>query len=108
MAKDVGSIPFRRSARIQARIPVTLSGTLADGKPFKEETYVITVSKFGGRLKTEIPLKVGAQVKLQPRNRSESAPFRVVWVGSKDTSHHGEIGVEYIKLSSLLGISFPG
>ena len=108
MERDGGSVPYRRSARIQARIPVTLSGTLADGKPFKEETYVITVSKFGCRLKTEIPLKVGAQVKLQPRNRGDSAPFRVVWVGRRDTSRSGEIGVEYIKLSSLLGVSFPG
>jgi len=108
MTKAAGSIPFRRSARIQVRIPVTLSGTLADGKPFTEETYVITVSKFGGRLKTEIPLKVGAEVHLQPRNRGESAPFRVVWVGRKDTSRAGEIGIEYVNLSSLLGVTFPG
>lgn len=108
MTKATGSIPFRRSARIQVRIPVTLSGTLADGKPFTEETYVITVSKFGGRLKTEIPLKVGAEVHLQPRNRGESAPFRVVWVGRKDTSRAGEIGIEYVNLSSLLGVTFPG
>src|SRR5271169_6423876 len=107
MAKPFGPEPFRRSARIQVRIPVIFSGTHLDGKPFAEQTYVTTVSKFGGKLKTSIPLKVGAQVTVAPRNVTRSALFRVVWVGREGSNRAGEIGIEYLELSNLLGVNFP-
>lgn len=107
MAKPIDPEPYRRSARIQVRIPVTLSGTLQDGKPFTEETYVTTVSKFGGKVKTSTPLKVGAEVTVAPRNLEGSARFRVVWVGREGSSRAGEIGIEYLELSNLLGVTFP-
>lgn len=89
------------------RIPITLSGMLSDGKPFKEDTFVVTVSKFGGKIKTAQPLKAGARVKIQPRNSKEVDMVRVAWVGHEGTSRAGEIGIEYLKLSKILGITFP-
>jgi len=65
------------------------------------------VSKFGGKLQTSIPLKVGAQIAVTPRNVDRSALFRVVWVGREGTTRAGEIGIEYLELSNLLGITFP-
>src|SRR5690242_5147860 len=99
--------PERRSRRVQVRIPITLSGALPDGKPFSEETFVITVSKFGGKIKTSQPLRAGARVKIQPKNKKESELVRVAWVGHEGTTRAGEIGIEYTKLSTILGVTFP-
>lgn len=107
MATPNNQDPVRRSRRIQVRIPITLSGMLSDGKPFKEDTFVVTVSKFGGKIKTAQPLKAGARVKIQPRNSKEVDMVRVAWVGHEGTSRAGEIGIEYLKLSKILGITFP-
>ncbi len=107
MPKLANPGPIRRSARVQVRIPIILSGTLPDGKPFTEETYVLTVSKFGGKIKTSQPLKAGARVRIKPRNGKESDLVRVAWVGHEGTSRAGEIGIEYVKLSNILGVTFP-
>ncbi len=107
MAKPVKTTPLRRSARVQALIPVTLSGKHPDGKSFAEDTYIVSVSKFGARLKTQHAFKVGAQVKVQPKQGRESAPFRVVWTGREGTPRAGEVGIEYIHVSNLFGVAFP-
>jgi hypothetical protein len=107
MAEKSASSPLRRSARVNIRMPVKISGTLPDGKPFAEESFVMTVSKFGAKIKSAQPLKVGTQLKVQPRGRRDSALFRVVWIGREGSPREGEIGIEYIKVSNLLGVAFP-
>ncbi len=92
---------------MQVRIPVTIVGTLPEGKPFAEETYILTVSKFGARIKTKARLEKGMQVTVSPKLRKDSAPFRVVWTGRPGTLREGEAGIEYVQVSNLLGISFP-
>ena len=99
--------PLRRSARVNLRMPVKISGTLPGNKTFTEETYVITVSKFGAKIKSEQPLEVGMQLKVQPQRRRDSALFRVVWVGREGSPREGEIGIEYVEVSNLLGVAFP-
>jgi hypothetical protein len=99
--------PVRRSRRVQVRIPITLSGTLSDGKAFSEETFVLTVSKFGGKIKTAQRLTAGSRVKIQPKGKKDSDVVRVAWVGNPGTSRAGEIGIEYTKLSNILGVTFP-
>lgn len=99
-------MPFRRSARVQIRVPVTISGVQSDGTRFSEETQAITVSKFGAKLKCMHAVQVGAQITVKPR-RSGTALFRVVWVGREGTPRAGDIGVEYLEVSNLLGITFP-
>lgn len=84
MPEQESEAPLRRSARVNVRIPVKLSGILADNKTFAEDTYVITVSKYGARLLTQQPLKVGMQVKVQPRGRRQAGLFQVVWTGRPD------------------------
>ena len=107
MAGKAESSPFRRSARVNLRMPVVISGKLPDERPFWEETFAVTVSKFGAKIKSSLPLKVGTQMKLQPKGRRESALFRVAWIGREGTAREGEIGIEYIKVSNLLGVAFP-
>ncbi len=107
MAKPAKSAPTRRSGRIQARIPIILSGTLPDGSSFTEDTYILTVSKFGAKVKTERPLNVGMEVKVQPKRGEGETRFRVVWTGREGTPRQGEVGIEYIQLTNLFGVNFP-
>lgn len=107
MAKPPKSVPVRRSSRLNVRIPVRISGTYPDGKPFAEDTHILTVSRYGARLTSTLPLKLGTQIKVKPKHGDQSAIFRLVWLGGADTPRAGQIGVEYIKVSNLLGISFP-
>ena len=107
MAKAVSPSSLRRSSRVSVQIPVRLSGTLPGGKPFTEDTFIVTISKFGAKLKTRQPLEVGMRVKVQPHQRHEAGLFRVVWTGRPGTPREGEAGIEYVEVSNLLGVAFP-
>lgn len=102
-----GPASLRRSVRVQVRVPVMVSGTLPGGSPFRQEAQVVTVSKYGAKLRTGLPLAVGTELKLQPRGKGAGARFKVVWVGRQDSPRAGEIGVEYVEVSNLLGVTFP-
>jgi hypothetical protein len=76
--------------------------------PFDEDAQILTLSKFGAKIKTQVPLKVGMQVKIQPLRGEKSGVFKVVWVGREGTPRAGEAGVEYAQeIGSILGINFP-
>ena len=105
--KPASPASLRRSVRVQVRVPVTMSGTQTDGSPFRQQGFIMSVSKFGAKLKTDLSLKVGSQVKIQPPKGSKPGVFRVVWVGREGTPRAGEVGVEYLQVSNLLGITFP-
>ncbi len=107
MPKPSAGQPLRRSARLFLSVPVNISGKFLDGKTFQEDTQIVTVSKYGAKVKTQLALKVGMQVKVQPKQRKESAVFRVVWVGREGTPRAGEVGLEYVQVSNLLGVNFP-
>lgn len=48
------------------------------------------------------------QVRLQPKRTEETSLFRVVWMGREGSHQQGEAGVEYVEVSNLFGINFPG
>lgn len=99
--------PIRRSTRVRVRIPVIMTGVLPDGAPFTEETYVVSVSKFGAKLKSRYPLEPGMEVRLRSKARPEDALFHVVWSGREGTLSAGEVGIQYVKVSKFLGVAFP-
>jgi hypothetical protein len=105
--EEPASIALRRSTRVHAHIPVTVSGTLPDGKPFEDDTYILSISKYGARLKTQLPLEVGMQIQVRPHHRNQAGLFRVVWVGREGTPRKGEAGIAYEEVSEFLGIAFP-
>jgi len=107
MVKEAKPVPLRRSSRVNVRIPVWVSGTYADGKKFTENTFVVTVSKYGARVKTQQPLTVGMQVKVEPHRRHQSGLFKVVWMGQPGTAREGDAGIAYVEVSNLLGVAFP-
>ncbi len=107
MAKKVDPAYLRRSSRVNVRIPVRISAALPGNQFLEEETFVATVSKYGAKIQTRQPLKVGMQLKLQPLNRRNSAIFKVVWRGREGSPRQSEAGIEYVEVSNLLGITFP-
>jgi hypothetical protein len=108
MGKMNSSLPYRRSARVNLGCPVRISGTLPSHASFEEDAKIVTLSKFGAKIKTRVPLKVGMQVKVQPLMSEKSGVFKVVWVGREGTPRAGEVGVEYPQeVAGILGINFP-
>jgi hypothetical protein len=108
MGKMMSSIPYRRSARVNIGCPIRISGLLPTKAPFSEDAQILTISKFGAKIKTSIPLKVGMQVKVQPLKSDKSGLFKVVWVGREGTPRAGEVGIEYNQeIATILGINFP-
>jgi hypothetical protein len=105
--KRAGTAPLRRSVRVQVRIPVTVSGKQPDGSSFRQPGFITSISKFGAKLRTDIPLQVGSQLKIHPPKGSKPGSFRVVWVGREGTPRAGEVGIEYLQVSNLLGVTFP-
>ncbi len=107
MAKQAEPSTFRRSARVHVNVPITLSGKLPGGKSFTEDTYIISISKYGAKLRSNQPLQVGTRLKVQPKRGRQSGLFRVVWIGREGSPREGEIGIEYVRVSNLLGVTFP-
>ncbi len=108
MAKTNSALPMRRSARVNIACPVRISGLLPNHVPFSENAQIVTVSKYGAKLKTPIQLHIGMKLTVEPLRGKKSGVFRVVWVGRAGTPRAGEVGVEYAtEITNILGINFP-
>ncbi len=105
--KQASAASLRRSVRVQVRVPVTVSGTRPDGSSFRQQGFITSIRKFGAKLRTNLSLNVGSQLKIQPPKGSKPGLFRVVWLGREGTPRAGEIGIEYLQVSNLLGVTFP-
>lgn len=81
---------------------------LGNQVPFAEDAQITTLSKYGAKLKTRLPLQVGMQLKVEPLLGRNAGVFKVVWVGRAGTPRAGEVGVEYGReIAEILGINFP-
>jgi hypothetical protein len=81
---------------------------LRNHAPFAEDTQIVTVSKYGAKVKSQIPLEVGIQVKVKPLHGKKSGIFKVVWVGREFSPRAGEVGIECAEETArILGINFP-
>lgn len=97
---------MRRSTRIQVRVPVSITGVLPGGKSFTEQAYVLSVSKYGARLKCRHPLSPGMEIRVKPTAGDHDAVYQVVWTGS-GPDDSDEVGIQSVNPSSHFGISFP-
>lgn len=108
MGKTSSALSFRRSGRVNIGCPVRISGVLSNDRTFEENARIVTLSKFGAKMRTRLPLKVGMQIKVQPLLGEKSGIFKVVWVGREGSPRAGEVGVEHSgETSDILGINFP-
>lgn len=108
MVKAPGLGSPRRSARVNIGCPVRISGLTLNHRTFSEHTHVVTISKYGAKVKTRNDLKVGMNLEVKPLRGRDAGILKVVWVGREGTPFEGEAGLEYAgKVSNLLGVSFP-
>jgi len=82
----------RRSPRVLARIPVTL--TAGQAPPVAALTAV--VNRQGALLLSALPYDVGAVLRLQNELTLTATDCRVVWVGEADPSGAHKLGVEFV------------
>lgn len=98
----------RRSARLSLIAPVILRGADAEGKPFKENTWTISVNKHGARLSTFYRLKVGDDVTMENPIYGRTAKGRVVRANEKHYPEDPyEISVELTEPTNVWGVKFP-
>lgn len=92
---DTAHAKKRVAARLSTRIPATVNGTDAVGKPFEEETETLNVSERGTCIRLRNPVIPGTTLKLRigvgPETRVTD--FRVVWVGVAGTPAAGQVGL---------------
>jgi len=82
----------RLEPRAVVRMPVTVSGTDADGNPFKQSAYVCDVSRRGARIDGISCLR-GPGETIEVEYSGRSAKFFVVWIGFPGTQDGGQIGI---------------
>ncbi len=94
-------IERRRSERLIASFPVEVSGYDADHNFFVEKTATLEISRDGGRILLNRPVKVGKELHIRMRDPSTSPSvsehlmvFRIIWVGSPDANGRRPVGAE--------------
>lgn len=86
----------RYDPRAQVRLPVTVSGTDAEGNPFKQTAYACDVSRRGARVEGIGCLR-GPGETVEVQHNDQKARFFVVWVGLPGTVEDGHIGIRLLE-----------
>ena len=82
----------RRDPRMNATLPVLLTGTDESGRPLDQRVTTVNISRRGALLEgIHGRLRPGDRVELARGHKKEQ--FRVAWVGEADTPCDGQIGV---------------
>jgi hypothetical protein len=98
----------RRSERVLLRIPIEVTGTDAEGKPFREKTFTLVINRHGARIALKAAVQPEARITITNRQMARSSPFRVVGRTSKSLGEGPEWGVECLEPGvNFWGISFP-
>jgi D-sedoheptulose 7-phosphate isomerase len=97
----------RRSQRVIMRVPVTVSGTSAEGKPFQEETVTAVINAHGCLAVLETPVRLSQILKLHNRATRAELDCRVVHVG-KQQGGKALAGLEFLRASpTFWQVAFP-
>ncbi|MBI4165864.1 MAG: PilZ domain-containing protein [Acidobacteria bacterium] len=97
----------RRGDRVSLNLPIHVAGTDAQGRPFREETRTVVVTRHGAKIILSRELQPEAEVTIRYPRTGREAAARVV--GDAGTIHDGhQYGVEVLDPSvNLWGIHFP-
>jgi hypothetical protein len=86
---------MRRSDRVLLDVPVVLLGvSAADRRPFREETFTVTVSAHGALLMLQTKVALGQKVTLTNPGNWDERTARVAYVGG-DHAGLSQVGVEF-------------
>ncbi len=72
-----------------------LRGADAGGREFFDRGEVVSVDRFGARVRTRFRLEVGAPVTLEIPTEPEAKAMRVVWRGEGGGFYDGMVGVKF-------------
>ena len=86
----------RYEPRAQVRLPITVSGTDADGNFFKQTAYACDVSRRGARV-DGIGCLRGPGETIEIEHSCKKARFFVIWVGRPGTVEGGHIGIRLLE-----------
>lgn len=105
---DIPVVIGRRSARLSVIVPLTIRGVSSNGKPFKENTWTISINKQGARLFAFHEPSVGEEITLENPVLGRTAKGRVVRVCEKRFPEDPyEIAVELTDAQNVWGVKFP-
>ena len=97
----------RYEPRASVRLPVTVSGTDADGNPFTQTAYASNVSRRGARL-DGIGCLRGPGETIELEHKGRKAKFFVVWTGLPGTQEESQIGVRLLERNkSIWAVDVP-
>ena len=84
--RETGSLPQRpRSPRVPVNFAVELEGRNAADEPFQASAEAVLVSRGGATLISDVPINVGAVVRLTPPfGRMLEAEVNGVWIDESD------------------------
>lgn len=103
----------RRSSRVQAAIPITVSGVDALGEPFRELTTTLSVSCNGCKYKSKNYVQRDSLVTLEithpnPRLSPRVIRGRARWVQRpRNLREQYEIGLEFVVSGNVWGLQSP-
>ena len=94
----MGQVGQRRSARVLIDVPVVICGNARDHRPFREETFTVTVSAHGALLMLAANVSLGEKIKLINPSTSDEREGRIAYRGP---IHAGlsQVAVEFSKPS---------
>jgi len=90
----VGYAAQRRSERVLLDVPVVLFGESLDHRPFREETFTVTVSAHGALLMLENRVAIGQKVRLANPGNWDEREAHVAYVGA-DHAGLAQVGIEF-------------
>jgi hypothetical protein len=98
----------RRSTRLSIAIPVTISGTDAEGNKFRENVRTLIVNKHGGKVATAHSLAMNTEILIENRVLGITAKSHVAWLDPEP--HDGgmyHVGLQLQVPRDIWGITFP-
>jgi len=72
----------RGRTRLTKRIAITLSGTDAAGRTFREHCFTVAVSRGGAKVETMHDLPVGAEITIENQELGRASKGNVIWAGA--------------------------
>jgi hypothetical protein len=85
----------RRTIREPVQLEAVLRGRDAGGRAFFDRGEVVSVDRFGARVRTRFRLELGGQIELEIPTEPNPRAMRVVWRGDGGSFYDGMVGLEF-------------
>jgi PilZ domain-containing protein len=102
------SVEKRRSDRLLLTVPLVVTRTDSQGRPFKEDARTVILNRHGALIQIARPLSTGQRIRITNTLCHREAEFSVVGPVAPRTELGGQWGVECLNgMVDIWGIQFP-